>query len=427
MSFKTLGLSEEILKSIEEVGYENPSEIQKQAIPQVLMGRDILGCAQTGTGKTASFMLPLVEILSTGQSKSRMPRSLILAPTRELAMQVSEDFKLFNKYLKLQMALLIGGVSFSEQDSKLAKGVDVLVATPGRLLDHVERGKIILKDVKILVIDEADRMLDMGFIPDIEKITKLLPKIRQTLFFSATLSQEIRHIGENFLINPKEITVSPSSSTAIGIESFLIKTTKKEKLNKLERILNIEKIKNAVIFCNKKIDINKVNTFLKNHKFKTVCLHGDMNQSSRINSLEEFKNGLADILVASDVAARGLDVAGLSHVFNYDVPNNAEDYVHRIGRTGRAGLSGKAFTLYDDNDEKSILMIEKLIKKKINIYNFDNSSNKVHYKQTNIIEEENSEKQDVIKVDKIKTEFPPMENFVNFKESGNIPSFLINK
>ena len=427
MSFKTLGLSEEILKSIEEVGYENPSEIQKQAIPQVLMGRDILGCAQTGTGKTASFMLPLVEILSTGQSKSRMPRSLILAPTRELAMQVSEDFKLFNKYLKLQMALLIGGVSFSEQDSKLAKGVDVLVATPGRLLDHVERGKIILKDVKILVIDEADRMLDMGFIPDIEKITKLLPKIRQTLFFSATLSQEIRHIGENFLINPKEITVSPSSSTAIGIESFLIKTTKKEKLNKLERILNIEKIKNAVIFCNKKIDINKVNTFLKNHKFKTVCLHGDMNQSSRINSLEEFKNGLADILVASDVAARGLDVAGLSHVFNYDVPNNPEDYVHRIGRTGRAGLSGKAFTLYDDTDEKSILMIEKLIKKKINIYNFDNSSNKVHYKKTNIIEEENSEKQDVIKVNKIKTEFPPIENFVNFKESGNIPSFLINK
>jgi superfamily II DNA/RNA helicase len=198
VSFKTLGLSEEILKSIEEVGYENPSEIQKQAIPQVLMGRDILGCAQTGTGKTASFMLPLVEILSTGQSKSRMPRSLILAPTRELAMQVSEDFKLFNKYLKLQMALLIGGVSFSEQDSKLAKGVDVLVATPGRLLDHIERGKVILKDVKILVIDEADRMLDMGFIPDIEKITKLLPKIRQTLFFSATLSQEIRHIGEKF-------------------------------------------------------------------------------------------------------------------------------------------------------------------------------------------------------------------------------------
>jgi len=427
VSFKTLGLSEEILKSIEEVGYKTPSQIQEKAIPQVLMGRDILGCAQTGTGKTASFMLPLVEILSTGQSKSRMPRSLILAPTRELAMQVSEDFKLFNKYLKLQMALLIGGVSFSEQDNKLAKGVDVLVATPGRLLDHVERGKVILRDVKILVIDEADRMLDMGFIPDIEKITKLLPKIRQTLFFSATLSQEIRHIGENFLINPKEITVSPSSSNAIGIESFLIKASSKEKLNKLEKILNIEKIKNAVIFCNRKIDINKVNTFLKNHKFKTVCLHGDMNQSSRINSLEEFKKGLADILIASDVAARGLDIAGLSHVFNYDVPNNPEDYVHRIGRTGRAGLSGKAFTLYDDNDEKSILMIEKLIKDKINIYNFEKGFNKVQRKKINIIEEEKPEKQDTLKVNKIKREYPPIENFLNFKESGNIPLFLTNK
>ena len=424
MNFKTLGLSEKILQSIEELGYKTPSQIQKQAIPQVLMGRDILGCAQTGTGKTASFMLPLVEILSTGQSKSRMPRSLILAPTRELAMQVSEDFNLFNKYLKLQMALLIGGVSFSEQDNKLAKGVDVLVATPGRLLDHIERGKVILKDVKILVIDEADRMLDMGFIPDIEKITKLLPKIRQTLFFSATLSEEIRHIGKNFLINPKEITVSPSSSTALGIESFLIKASKKEKLNKLEKILNLEKIKNAVIFCNRKIDINKVNTFLRNHKFKTVCLHGDMNQSSRINSLDEFKNGLAEILVASDVAARGLDIAGLSHVFNYDVPNNPEDYVHRIGRTGRAGLSGKAFTLYDDDDEKNILMIEKLIKKKIDIYKFEQITVKSDNKKLDSTDKKKYDQEGDFNVNK---NIPPIENFVNFKESGQIPSFLINK
>ena len=267
MSFHTLGLSEEILKSIKEIGYETPSEIQQQAIPHVLMGRDILGCAQTGTGKTASFMLPLVEILITGQSKSRMPRSLILAPTRELAMQVSEDFNIFNKYLKLQMALLIGGISFSEQDGKLAKGVDVLVATPGRLLDHIERGKVILRDVKILVIDEADRMLDMGFIPDIEKITKLLPKIRQTLFFSATLSDEIRHIGKNFVINPKEISVSPDTTTANNIESYLINTSHEEKLSNLKKILNIEKIKNAVIFCNKKIDINKVNIFLKKNNW----------------------------------------------------------------------------------------------------------------------------------------------------------------
>ena len=374
MSFQTLGLSEEILKSIKEIGYETPSEIQQQAIPHVLMGRDILGCAQTGTGKTASFMIPLVEILITGQSKSRMPRSLILAPTRELAMQVSEDFNIFNKYLKLQMALLIGGISFSEQDGKLAKGVDVLVATPGRLLDHIERGKVMLKDVKILVIDEADRMLDMGFIPDIEKITKLLPKIRQTLFFSATLSDEIRHIGKNFVINPKEISVNPDTTTATNIESYLINTSHEDKLSNLKKILNIEKIKNAVIFCNKKIDINKVNIFLKKNKFSTVCLHGDMNQSARINSLEEFKSGLAKILVASDVAARGLDIAGLSHVFNYDVPNNPEDYIHRIGRTGRAGLSGKAFTLCSEKEIKSLTLIEKLIKKSINVYKFDEIS-----------------------------------------------------
>jgi superfamily II DNA/RNA helicase len=365
LSFQTLGLSEEILKSIKEIGYETPSEIQQQAIPHVLMGRDILGCAQTGTGKTASFMIPLVEILITGQSKSRMPRSLILAPTRELAMQVSEDFNIFNKYLKLQMALLIGGISFSEQDGKLAKGVDVLVATPGRLLDHIERGKVMLKDVKILVIDEADRMLDMGFIPDIEKITKLLPKIRQTLFFSATLSDEIRHIGKNFVINPKEISVNPDTTTATNIESYLINTSHEDKLSNLKKILNIEKIKNAVIFCNKKIDINKVNIFLKKNKFSTVCLHGDMNQSARINSLEEFKSGLAKILVASDVAARGLDIAGLSHVFNYDVPNNPEDYIHRIGRTGRAGAKGEALSLVCGEENNYLRDIEKLIGNRI--------------------------------------------------------------
>ena len=427
MSFHTLGLSEEILKSIKEIGYETPSEIQQQAIPHVLMGRDILGCAQTGTGKTASFMLPLVEILITGQSKSRMPRSLILAPTRELAMQVSEDFNIFNKYLKLQMALLIGGVSFSEQDGKLAKGVDVLVATPGRLLDHIERGKVMLRDVKILVIDEADRMLDMGFIPDIEKITKLLPKIRQTLFFSATLSDEIRHIGKNFVINPKEISVSPDTTTANNIESYLINTSHEEKLSNLKKILNIEKIKNAVIFCNKKIDINKVNMFLKKNKFSTVCLHGDMNQSARINSLEEFKSGLAKILVASDVAARGLDIAGLSHVFNYDVPNNPEDYIHRIGRTGRAGLSGKAFTLCSEKEIKSLALIEKLIKKSINVYKFDEIC--LESKSPKIINIKNNKlnEEEVLKNKNNHPNIPPIENFINFKQSGQIPAFLTNK
>ena len=427
MDFQELGLSEQILRSIEEIGYETPSQIQEQAIPHVLMGRDILGCAQTGTGKTASFMLPLIEILITGKSKSRMPRSLILAPTRELAMQVSEDFKLFNKYLKLKMALLIGGVSFSEQDMKLAKGVDVLVATPGRLLDHIERGKVILKDVKILVIDEADRMLDMGFIPDIEKITKLLPQIRQTLFFSATLSGEIRNIGEKFLINPKEITVTPSASMNSNIESLLIKTTKKNKLHNLKTILNLEKIKNAVIFCNRKVDINLVSQFLTKNNFKTVSLHGDMNQSSRINSLNEFKSGKVEILIASDVAARGLDVAGLSHVFNYNVPSNAEDYIHRIGRTGRAGLSGKAFTLYEEDDEKNILAIEKLINKKINFFNISNISERSFDNKTNKILNEKNNK--TFKINNRKTNFkiPPVENFTNFQDSGNIPTFLTKK
>tara|TARA_B110000483_G_scaffold115507_1_gene140151 strand:+ start:675 stop:1958 length:1284 start_codon:yes stop_codon:yes gene_type:complete len=427
LSFQTLGLSEEILKSIKEIGYETPSEIQQQAIPHVLMGRDILGCAQTGTGKTASFMIPLVEILITGQSKSRMPRSLILAPTRELAMQVSEDFNIFNKYLKLQMALLIGGISFSEQDGKLAKGVDVLVATPGRLLDHIERGKVMLKDVKILVIDEADRMLDMGFIPDIEKITKLLPKIRQTLFFSATLSDEIRHIGKNFVINPKEISVSPDTTTATNIESYLINTSHEDKLSNLKKILNIEKIKNAVIFCNKKIDINKVNIFLKKNKFSTVCLHGDMNQSARINSLEEFKSGLAKILVASDVAARGLDIAGLSHVFNYDVPNNPEDYIHRIGRTGRAGLSGKAFTLCSEKEIKSLTLIEKLIKKSINVYKFDEISLEIKSPKIINIKSNKLNEEEVLKNKNNHPNIPPIENFINFKQSGQIPSFLTSK
>ncbi|MDC1111456.1 DEAD/DEAH box helicase [Alphaproteobacteria bacterium] len=426
MSFEKLGLCSEILKSIKEKGYVNPTEIQERAIPQVLMGRDLLGCAQTGTGKTGSFIMPIIEILNTGKAKSRMPRSLVLAPTRELAMQVSEEFNLINKHLRLQMALLIGGISFVEQDNKLAKGVDVLIATPGRLLDHMERGKVILKDLKILVIDEADRMLDMGFIPDIIKINKMLPKIRQTLFFSATLSNEIRNIGKNFLINPKEISISPHSSTSSNIESFLIKTIKNNKLNDLRKILNIEQVKNAVIFCNRKVDINKVNTFLKRYNFKTVCLHGDMSQSSRIQSLEDFKDGLAKILIASDVAARGIDVAGLSHVFNYDVPINPEDYVHRIGRTGRAGLKGKAFTFCEDGGEKNILTIEKLIKKSIQIYHLnDINSESTDFK--NISSEQNNQKIKETNKKIKKVYFLPIENFINFKESGQIPNFLTKK
>ena len=355
-----------------------------------------------------------------------MPRSLILAPTRELAMQVAEEFNFINKFLKLQMALLIGGVSFTEQDNKLAKGVDVLIATPGRLIDHMERGKVIIKDVKILIIDEADRMLDMGFIPDIMKINKLLPRIRQTLFFSATLSNEIRSIGKNLLINPKEITINPYSSTSSNIDSYFFNAYNKNKLDDLKILLNIDLFKSAVIFCNKKNNVDKVNTFLKKNNYKTVCLHGDMDQSSRTNSLEEFKNKSADILVASDVAARGIDIKDLSHVFNYDVPNNPEDYVHRIGRTGRAGKKGKAYTIFKEDDEKNILLIEKLIKKKIKKLNITDinlkkqKQNIDHLKLKTDPDKKNSKQN-------FRNTFLPIENFLNFKDSGQIPDFLKKK
>jgi len=406
VEFEDLGLCKEILLSIDSIGYIKPTEIQQKAIPNILIGRDILGCAQTGTGKTGSFIIPLIEILNSGKSKSRMPRSLVLAPTRELAMQVSEEFEKINQHLNLQMALLIGGTSFAEQENKLSKGVDVLIATPGRLLDHIERGKVLIKDIKLLVIDEADRMLDMGFIPDIIKINKLLPKIRQTLFFSATLSDEIRNIGKDLLINPKEITINPYSSTSENIVSTFIKTNSKNKMRDLKKLLYIDPIKSAVIFCNKKADINKISDFLKKNNFDTVSLHGDMNQSLRIEALKNFKDKSAKILIASDVAARGIDIDGLSHVFNFDVPNNPEDYVHRIGRTGRAGKKGKAYTLYDDNDNKTIISIEKLINKKVN-------------KTSILIKSKNKSKNNNF--------FLPDENYLNFKASGKIPDFLNTK
>ena len=325
------------------------------------MGRDILGSAQTGTGKTASFTLPMIDILASGRAKARMPRSLILAPTRELAAQVSESFKKFSVNHKMSMALLIGGVSFSEQDAALSKGVDVLIATPGRLLDHFERGKVLLQDVKILVIDEADRMLDMGFIPDVERIVSFLPVMRQTLFFSATLSEEIHTIGRKFVMNPKLIEVAKPASTADTISQNLVRTTFKKKREALRDLLRSQDIQNAVIFCNRKRDISTLLSSMKRHGFSATGLHGDMTQSARLAALDEFKNGQIPLLVASDVAARGLDIPSVSHVFNFDVPSNAEDYVHRIGRTGRAGRHGHAFTLIaGEDDEKAILAIEKL-------------------------------------------------------------------
>ena len=344
------------------------------------MGRDILGSAQTGTGKTASFTLPMIDILASGRAKARMPRSLILAPTRELAAQVSESFKKFSVNHKMSMALLIGGVSFSEQDAALSKGVDVLIATPGRLLDHFERGKVLLQDVKILVIDEADRMLDMGFIPDVERIVSFLPVMRQTLFFSATLSEEIHTIGRKFVMNPKLIEVAKPASTADTISQNLVRTTFKKKREALRDLLRSQDIQNAVIFCNRKRDISTLLSSMKRHGFSATGLHGDMTQSARLAALDEFKNGQIPLLVASDVAARGLDIPSVSHVFNFDVPSNAEDYVHRIGRTGRAGRHGHAFTLIaGEDDEKAILAIEKLTGQPIPVLsNTDRQSKKEH-------------------------------------------------
>ena len=362
MSFSDLGLSPELLKAIEDAGYVEPTPIQQEAIPYVLMTRDVLGCAQTGTGKTASFTLPMIDILSSGRAKARMPRSLILTPTRELATQIAENFEIYGKYNKLTMALLIGGVSMDEQTKKLDRGVDVLIATPGRLLDHFERGRILLNDIKVLVIDEADRMLDMGFIPDVEKIVSLLPKIRQTLFFSATMPPEIRRLSDAFLMNPKEVTVAPQSRPAAEtVTQKLAVIDQREKREALRRIIKQEDVETAIIFCNRKRDVDILDKSLRKHGFNAAGLHGDMDQASRTETLERFKEGKINLLVASDVAARGLDIDDLPVVFNFDVPMHSEDYIHRIGRTGRAGREGRAFTLATPADGVYVESIENLL------------------------------------------------------------------
>ncbi len=365
MEFKDLGLSEPVLQAIADAGYTTPTPIQEKAIPYVQMGRDVLGCAQTGTGKTASFTLPMIDALSQGRAKARMPRTLILEPTRELAAQVAENFDKYGKYLKLTKALLIGGVSMDEQEKALDRGVDVLIATPGRLMDLFDRGRILLHDVKILVIDEADRMLDMGFIPDVERIVSLLPPLRQTLFFSATMAPEIRKLADKFLTNPKEVAVSAPAATADTVLQGIVTVAEREKRETLRRLITAEQIKNALVFCNRKRDVDILWKSLKRHGFSVGALHGDMDQSTRTETLEGFKKGDVQILCCSDVAARGLDIGGLSHVFNFDVPINAEDYVHRIGRTGRAGRSGVAYTIATPDDSKFVHAIERLIGKKI--------------------------------------------------------------
>ncbi|MFV3073612.1 DEAD/DEAH box helicase [Niveispirillum fermenti] len=365
MLFSELGLGSEVLRAVEEVGYTTPTPIQEKAIPWVLQGRDVLGCAQTGTGKTASFTLPMIEILGRGRAKARMPRSLILEPTRELAAQVAENFELYGKYHKLSMALLIGGESFGDQIKKLERGVDVLIATPGRMMDLFDRGNILLTDIKVLVIDEADRMLDMGFIPDIERIVSLLPRKRQTLFFSATMPPEIKRLADKFLTSPEEVTVSAPASTATTVAQHLLVVHDEDKRGALRHLLSTDDVKNAFIFCNRKKDVAVVHGSLVKHGFNAGALHGDMVQSKRTETLEAFKAGTIDLLVCSDVAARGIDISNVSHVFNFDTPHHAEDYVHRIGRTGRAGKSGRAFTIATPEDGKLVQAIEKLIGKEI--------------------------------------------------------------
>src|SRR5262245_10293216 len=365
MQFSDLGLSPDILRAIADAGYNTPTPIQAQAVPVVLTGRDVLGCAQTGTGKTASFTLPMLEILARGRARARMPRSLILEPTRELAAQVAESFDRYGKYHKLSKALLIGGESFTDQEKALDRGVDVLIATPGRLIDLFERGKILMTDVKVLVIDEADRMLDMGFIPDVERIVSLLPKIRQTLFFSATMPPEIRRLADAFLMNPKEISVAPPASPAALVTQGLAVVDEMQKREALRRLIRTEQVKNALIFCNRKRDVDILFKSLHRHGFNAAAIHGDLAQAKRTETLERFKQGEITLLVASDVAARGLDVVGMSHVFNFDVPIHAEDYVHRIGRTGRAGREGRAFTLATPYDGKFVEAIVKLIGREI--------------------------------------------------------------
>jgi superfamily II DNA/RNA helicase len=359
-TFADLGLSEAVLRAVEAMGYRHPTPIQEQAIPVVLMGRDVLGAAQTGTGKTAGFTLPMLDILSGSRARARMPRSLILEPTRELALQVAENFVQYGKFLKLTHALIIGGESMSDQKEVLMRGVDVLIATPGRLLDMFDRGSILLTDTKLLVIDEADRMLDMGFIPDVERIVSLLPRNRQTLFFSATLAPEIKRLADAFLQNPREITVSRPASVATTITEGLALVAEHDKREALRRLIRTRNVQNALIFCNRKVEVDVLNKSLLRHKFSVGALHGDMAQSVRFATLEKFKAGELKLLVCSDVAARGIDIGGLSHVFNFDVPHHAEDYVHRIGRTGRAGLAGEAFTIASPEDRFNVEAIEKL-------------------------------------------------------------------
>lgn len=377
--FSDLKLNPKILKAVKDAGYEKPTPIQKKAIPAALDGKDVLGIAQTGTGKTASFTLPMINLLSRGRARARMPRSLVLCPTRELAAQVAENFDIYAKNLKLSKALLIGGVSFKEQDVLIDKGVDVLIATPGRLIDHFERGKLLLTGVQVMVVDEADRMLDMGFIPDIERIFKLTPFTRQTLFFSATMAPEIERITNTFLSAPVRVEIARQATASESIKQSVVMFNPKrkereasEKRQLLRRLIDSEgkSCTNAIIFCNRKTDVDICSKSLNKYGYQAAPIHGDLDQTKRTETLERFRDGDLRILVASDVAARGLDIPSVSHVFNFDVPIQAEDYVHRIGRTGRAGRDGTAIMICSKRDRKNFANVEELLQNEIPRTNF---------------------------------------------------------
>ncbi len=365
MLFEELNLAAPILKAIEEKGYKEPTPIQAQAIPVVLERKDLTGLAQTGTGKTAGFVLPMLHILAGGRARARMPRALILEPTRELALQVSENLEFYGKHLKLTHALIYGGSSLPEQQKQLMKGVDILIATPGRLLDLFQRGGLLMTDIQIVVLDEADRMLDMGFMPDVEKILAMTPAKRQTLMFSATMAPEIEAVKNKFMKNPELIQVAATSRAADTVTQHLVFCpNSKAKHKKAADILMTEAVTSAFVFCNRKREIDPLAKLLKSQGLKAEPLHGDMPQSARTATLASFKAGEITMLVCSDVAARGIDVKAVSHVLNYDVPMNAEDYVHRIGRTGRAGASGIAYTLYTPEDDKYLDSIERITNRK---------------------------------------------------------------
>ena len=368
MTFADLGLSDELLQAVEAAGYTQPTDIQAEAIPAVLMMKDIIGIAQTGTGKTASFVLPMIDVMAAGRRRALMPRSLILEPTRELAAQVAENFEKYGKNHDLTMALLIGGVQMGDQLKALDEGVDVLIATPGRLMDLFERGKILLNGCELLVIDEADRMLDMGFIPDIEFICDKLPETRQTMLFSATMPPPIEKLAKKFLSNPKRIEVSRAASTNKDITAFKIPVETRKKRETLRWLLQHDQVETAIIFANRKTTVRELNKSLQRHGFASGEIHGDMDQSNRLKELERFKSGDINILVASDVAARGLDIKGVSHVFNFDTPWHPDDYVHRIGRTGRAGAKGRAFTFVSKEDAEAIANVEKLTGSEVKVF-----------------------------------------------------------